>query len=212
MLIAGRSEGVRRPPGPVAPRGKGLGIDLGGDGSFDLDLLAIPCHGDRARISRHCVWKRSRRKQRVFAFLAGDAEARLFCWANAAVRKSGQNDEIQRFADYWRKRIGARPHELIIDSRLATHIILTWLDQNGDRFRRAAEVDQVAARRHRRRPQVRLATRAAGQCQTKCRTSRILEFMVRISRYPDDIRKIAVRVVGRDKPTLLPARNDEDAD
>ncbi len=56
----------------------GLGVDLGGCGSFDLDFHTIPYHGDDALIQKHYVSKRSRRQRGVLAFLVRDADAR-FC-------------------------------------------------------------------------------------------------------------------------------------
>ena len=134
MLLARRSAIVRRPDGPVAPRVGGLGVDLGGGGSCDLDFRAIPCRGDHALIEGHCVSKRSRRQKGVLAFLARDAEARLFRCANAAVRKGGQNDGILRFADCQRERTGELPRELIFDLRLATDADLAMLDRSGIYF------------------------------------------------------------------------------
>ena len=85
----------------------GLGVDLGGHGSFDLDFHTIPYHGDDALIQKHYVSKRSRRQRDVLAFLVRDADARGFAYAKATVRKADQNDEILRFAKAWRARTGA---------------------------------------------------------------------------------------------------------
>ena len=182
---------------------RGLGVDLGGDGSFDLDFHTIPYHGDHALIERHYVSKRSRKQRGVLAFLARDAEARLFCYANAAVRKGGQNDEILRFADYWRERTGELPRELIFDSRLTTHANLARLDGMG--------IDFITLRKRTRSllagieaaPEADWRRVRLTNVGRKYRTPRILESMVRISRYPDDIRQIAVRDLGHEKPTLL---------
>ena len=61
-----------------------LGIDRGG--SFDLDFHTIPYHGGDALVEKHCVSKRSRKRKGILAFLAQDAETRLFCYANGSVR------------------------------------------------------------------------------------------------------------------------------
>jgi len=54
------------------------------------------------------VSKRSRRQKGILAFLAQDADARVFGYANAEVRKSDQPDEILRFVDFWKARTGTR--------------------------------------------------------------------------------------------------------
>ncbi len=110
---------------------RSLGPDLGGGRSFDLDFHTIPFHGDDALLERHYVSKRSRRQKGILAFLARDADARLFAWANASLRKHGQNDEILRFAAAWRERTGELPAELVFDSRLTTYANLAQLHQLG---------------------------------------------------------------------------------
>jgi hypothetical protein len=84
-----------------------LGLEYGV--SFDVDFHTIPFHGEDAVLQRHYVSKRSRRQKGVLAFLAQDADKRVFCYANAAVRKEDQGDEILRFVEYWQKRTGRLP-------------------------------------------------------------------------------------------------------
>jgi len=72
-----------------------LGLERGV--SFHLDFHTIPFHGEDALIEKHYVSKRSRRQKGVLAFLAQDAERRVFCYANAGVRKAEQADEVLRF-------------------------------------------------------------------------------------------------------------------
>jgi hypothetical protein len=50
--------------------------------SFDLDFHTIPFHGEDALVEKHYVSKRSRRQKGVLAFLAQDAETRVFCYGN----------------------------------------------------------------------------------------------------------------------------------
>ena len=63
-----------------------LGMERGV--SFHLDFHTIPFHGEDALIEKHYVSKRSRRQKGVLAFLAQDAERRVFCYANAEIRKA----------------------------------------------------------------------------------------------------------------------------
>jgi transposase len=62
-----------------------LGLQWGA--SFDLDFHTIPFHGEDALMEKHYVSKRSRRQKGVLAFLARDAERRVFCYANANLHK-----------------------------------------------------------------------------------------------------------------------------
>jgi hypothetical protein len=104
-----------------------LGLDRGN--TFDLDFHTIPFHGEDALVEKHYVSKRSRRQKGILAFLAQDASTRVFCYANAQVRKEDQNDEILRFVDYWKDRTGRYPEELIFDSKLTTYENLSRLNE-----------------------------------------------------------------------------------
>ena len=107
----------RRLPGLMHDWGKAArAFGLAAGASFDLDFHAIPYHGDRALMEKHHVSRRSRRQNGILAFLARDAEARVFCYANAAVRKDGQNDEILRFAEDYRQETGALLGEMVFDN------------------------------------------------------------------------------------------------
>jgi hypothetical protein len=109
-----------------------LGLERGV--SFDLDFHTIPFHGEDALVQKHYVSKRSRRQKGILAFLAQDAATRVFCYANAQVRKADQNDEVLRFVDFWKKRTGHLPEELIFDSRLTSYANLSRLNQLGIHF------------------------------------------------------------------------------
>ncbi len=183
----------------------GLETDLGGDGSFDLDFHAIPWHGrdPEAPVERHCVSKRSRRQKGVLAFLARDADARLLVYANARVRKADRNDEVLRFVGFWEERNGGPPRELVFDSRLTTHAGLARIDAMGIDFltlrrRSRSLLDAIAACPESDWKQVRLTN--VGRT---CRTPRVLDRRVRIPGCPGDIRQLAVRGLGHERPTLL---------
>ena len=176
---------------------------LGLGQSFDLDFHTIPFHGHDALIQRHYVSKRSRRQKGILAFLARDADSRLFAWADASLRKADQNAAILRFAEAWKDRTGTYPAELVFDSRLTTYACLARLDQLG--------IDFLTLRR--RSPKLVAALLAAPASHWRqvtlsnvgriYRTPRILERTVRLRGYPQPIRQIAVTDLGHEKPTLL---------
>ena len=95
---------------------QGRGLHAGD--SFDLDFHTIPYHGDRALIEKHYVSRRSRCQNGILAFLASDAGSRTFRYCNATVRKDGQNDEVLRFVEEFRREMGTLPGELVFDSGL----------------------------------------------------------------------------------------------
>jgi hypothetical protein len=104
--------------------------------SFDLDFHTIPFHGEDVLVEKHYVSKRSRQQKGILAFLAQDADTRVFCYANAELRKDQKDDEILRFVAYWKQRTGRLPEELIFDSKLTTsksrQLFLDFINASAD--------------------------------------------------------------------------------
>jgi hypothetical protein len=178
-----------------------LGLERGI--SFHLDFHTIPFHGEDALVEKHYVSKRSRRQKGVLAFLAQDADQRFFCYANADVSKKQQNDEILRFIEFWKKRTGRLPEELIFDSKLTTYANLNVLNQMGIRFitlRRRTDklLEQIdgAPVSAWRRIELKSISRAY-------RTPRILDERVVLDDYQGELRQIAITDLGHEQPTLL---------
>lgn len=178
-----------------------LGLERGI--SFHLDFHTIPFHGEDALVEKHYVSKRSRRQKGVLAFLAQDADQRFFCYANADVSKKQQNDEILRFIEFWKKRTGRLPEELIFDSKLTTYANLNVLNQMGIRFitlRRRTDklLEQIdsAPVSAWRRIELKSISRAY-------RTPRILDERVVLDDYQGELRQIAITELGHEQPTLL---------
>jgi hypothetical protein len=178
-----------------------LGIDRGD--SFDLDFHTIPYHGDDALIEKHYVSKRSRKQKGILAFLAQDADTRVFCYANSSLRQQEQNDEILHFAEFWKQRTGKWPQELIFDSKLTAHANLNRLNEWGIQFitlrRRSPQmlhqVHQLPLSAWRR-------VELSGVTH-EYRTPRILDQTIGLSHYSGPLRQIVIADLGHDEPTFL---------
>ena len=57
--------------------------------SFDIDFHTIPFHGEDPLVEKHYVSKRSRSQKGMLAFLAQDAETRVFCIGSAEMGQTG---------------------------------------------------------------------------------------------------------------------------
>jgi Transposase DDE domain len=178
-----------------------LGLKYGT--SFDLDFHTIPFHGEDALVQKHSVSKRSRRQKGMLAFLAHDADTRVFCYAKGQLRTKEQNDEILQFVAYWEQRTGQVPHELIFDSKLTTYANLNRLNQRG--------IDFITLRR---RSQKMLATIAhlpasawrrvnLQNVARAYRRPRVLDEKVHLSGYDGSIRQLTVADLGHEEPTFL---------
>jgi len=178
-----------------------LGIDRGL--SFDLDFHTIPYHGDDALVEKHYVSKRSRRQKGILAFLAQDADTRVFCYANATLRKKDQNDEILRFAAFWKQRTGKWPSELIFDSKLTTYANLNRLNEWGIDFmtlrRRSPQMVQEAH-------QIPLSAWRRIELTSlsrEYRTPRILDQRITLADYAGSLRQLIITDLGHEDPTFL---------
>jgi len=171
--------------------------------SFDLDFHTIPFHGEDALVQKHYVSKRSRRQKGMLAFLAHDADTRVFCYANGQLQKAEQNDEILQFVAYWEQRTGQVPHELIFDSKLTTYANLNWLNQRG--------IDFITLRR--RSPKMLAALtrlpasawrRVALQNVARAyRRPRVLDDTIHLTGYEGPLRQLTVADLGHEEPTFL---------
>jgi len=171
--------------------------------SFDLDFHTIPYHGDDALVEKHYVSKRSRRQKGMLAFLAQDADTRVFCYANGELRKNEQNDEVLQFADFWKQRTGHLPEELIFDSKLTTYANLNKLNRLGIQFitlrRRSKKLLDAIAREPAsawRRIELQNSSRAY-------KTPRVLDRQISLKDYGGALRQLTVADLGHEDPTLL---------
>jgi hypothetical protein len=171
--------------------------------SFDLDFHTIPFHGDDALIEKHYISKRSRRQKGILAFLVQDAATRVFCYANGELRKGDQNDEILRFARFWKDRTGRSPQELIFDSKLTTYAKLDELNRLGIHFitlrRRAKglmrEIAQTPASAWRR-----IELKGVSRQYTH---PRILDRRITLADYEGPLRQVTIAELGHEEPTIL---------
>jgi len=108
--------------------------DLFTGGSLNLDFHSVPYFGEHPLVESHYLAKRSRRQPSILVFLAQDADAQVFCYANADIRKGEEADEIFRFIDFWKRQHGKAPQHLVFDSKLTTYAGLDRLDAVGITF------------------------------------------------------------------------------
>lgn len=108
--------------------------DLFAGESLNLDFHSVPYFGEHPLVESHYLAKRSRRQPSILVFLAQDADAQVFCYANADIRKGEEADEIFRFIEFWKRQHGRAPQHLVFDSKLTTYAGLDRLDVAGITF------------------------------------------------------------------------------
>jgi transposase len=180
---------------------KSIGMDRGT--FFDLDFHTIPFHGEDALVEKHYVSKRSRKQKGILVFLAQDAKTRVFCYANADLRKDEQNDEIIEFIYFWKQRTGQYPEELIFDSKLTTYQNLNRLNELGIQFmtlrrrsKKMLEEIQSQPPSAWRRIELEGVSRAY-------KTPRILDQKIDLKYYDGQIRQLVIDDLGHEDPIFL---------
>jgi len=178
-------------------------LGLGHGSSFDLDFHTIPFHGDDALVQKHYVSKRSRRQKGILAFVAHDADQRVFCYANGQLRKGDENDELLRFVEFWEKRTGHKPEELIFDSRLTTYAHLSKINEMGIQFmtlrRRSGKLLQAIYRQ----PPSSWRKVHLDSVTRLYRHPQVLDQRINLSGYQGVIRQLTIAELGHEEPTLL---------
>ena len=193
--------------GPLMPRWYPAAAELSEavrlGGSIDLDFHTIPYPGDPARWPKPEVSQRRRRPRGVLTVRARDADARLFCQADAPIRQETPNEAMLRLVDYGKAPTEKVPKELVFDRRFTVYAHLAKLAAQGIDFiplrRRHASLiehmdnlDQSAWR------PIRLTNRGRAY-----RTPRIADETVQLRGYPRPLRQIIVKGLGHDQPTGL---------
>jgi hypothetical protein len=179
----------------------GAGLRRGN--SFDLDFHTIPFHGEDALIEKHYVSKRSRRQKGILAFLAQDAETRVFCYANAELRKDQQNDEILRFVEFWKTRTGRLPEELIFDSKLTTYSNLSVLNRMGIKFITLRRRSKKLMERTARAPVSAWHRIELESISRAYRTPRVMDQQITLQEYEGNLRQLTIADLGHEAPTIL---------
>ena len=169
--------------------------------SLNLDFHSVPYFGEHPLVESHYLSKRSRRQPSVLTFLAQDADAQVFCYSNADIRKGEEAEEIFRFVEFWRRQYGKQPQHLVFDSKLTTYQGLDRLDAAGITFltlrRRSpsllAEVDRL--------PPSAWRTITLDVPHRKYRKPRVFEQKARPRERT--YRQFFITDLGHDEPTIL---------
>jgi transposase len=177
------------------------GLAHGAD--FDLDFHAIMHWGEDPILEKHYVPTRSQRARSVLTFFAQDADTHNLIYANADISKAAQNREVLAFTDHWRDLTGDWPAQLVFDQRLCTQAELAELNTRGITFitlrmRTKQLVAAIDALPDSAWKTVRLDRRG------RYTTPKVVDQpAVRLSRYPNSLRQLIVKGLGRDAPTVI---------
>src|SRR3954453_8122831 len=177
--------------------------------SFDLDFHTVPANAQEEPLEKHYVSSRSRRQKGVLVFLARDASERVLCYAHAGIPKAQQLDEILRFVDFWQKRTGGPPEELVFDSQLTTHANLSRLNRLGIRFMTLRRRTRGLLRAIWSRPAEAGRRITLNSLTRSFRTPKVLDERIRLKDYEGELRQVTIIDLGHEEPTVLLTNNFE---
>jgi len=177
--------------------------------SFSLDFHAIGHRGEDTDLENHYQPLRGKAGPSVLTFFAMEQKNRVFCYANANLTRTQQPGEVLRFVEFWEQLMGRKPQWLYFDSKLTKYAELSRLNQQGVWF--------VTIRRRGNRLLNRLARLSSDAWQKatidipkrRHQQIRYVDERVRLDDYEGEARKIAVRGLGREHPTLFLSNNFE---
>jgi transposase len=178
-----------------------LGLKFGV--SFDLDFHTIPFHGNDALVDKHYVSKRSRKQKGMLAFVVQDDATRVFCYGNTELEKKDRADQVLRFAEFWKKRSGAYPEELVFDSQLTTYATLDKLHRLGIKFITLRRRSETMLQRVHQQPASAWRRIKLDNVARAFRTPRVLDERIELKGYEGPIRQIAVKDLGHEQPTIV---------
>ena len=175
--------------------------------SFDLDFHSVAANTREEPLEKHYVPSRGHSQKGILIFVARDASERVLCYANAGVTKAQQDTEVVRFAQFWKRRTGNFPEELVFDSRLTTYGQLDALNKMGIRFltlrRRSrkmlGEIWSTPATAW-NRITLRSLTRSF-------RTPKVLDQRISLGGYQGPLRQVTVTDLGHEEPTVILTNN-----
>lgn len=177
--------------------------------SFDVDFHTVPANAQEEPLEKHYVSSRSRRQKGVLVFLARDATARVLCYAHAGIPKAQQPDEILKFVEFWQKRTGVPPAELVFDSQLTTHANLDRLNRLGIRFMTLRRRTRAMLGAIWSRPTSAWRRITLNSLTRSFRTPRVLDERIRLKDYEGELRQVTIIDLGHEEPTVLLTNNFE---
>lgn len=175
--------------------------------SFSLDFHAIGHRGEETGLENHYQPLRGQAGPSVLTFFAMEQKSRVFCYANANLIRTHQTGEIQRFADFWRQLMGKNPQWLYFDSKLTTYEELSRLNEQQIWFVTIRRRGVSLLRRLANLPATSWQKAVIDIPKRRHKQIQYVDERIRIDGYVGEARQIAVRGLGREKPTLFLTNN-----
>ena len=171
--------------------------------TINLDFHTVPHYGDESVLQTHWLPTKGKRLKGALTLFAQDCESTLFQYAQADILRSEASEQIVTFVKFWKKVHGKLASTLVFDSKLTSYEHLNILNEMGVNFitlrkrgkKLLAALDRIP---HRDWEKIHLDIP-----KRKYKSPFVFDSITELSGYDDNIRQIALKGTGRDRPSIL---------
>jgi hypothetical protein len=175
--------------------------------SFLLDFHAIPYRGEQAELDTHWQPQRGKAGPSVLTLFAQEQKSQVLCYANANLTREDQPGEVLAFVEFWRDVTGKNPQWLYFDSKLTTYAELARLTEEEIWFVTIRRRGCGLVRRLEALPANAWRKAVIDIPKRRHQHIQYVDERVRLRDYPRPARQIAVKGLGRERPTLFLSNN-----
>jgi len=175
--------------------------------TFCLDFHAIPYRGEPEALENHYLPTRSKASPRILTFFAHAPQSRVLCYANANLTRTDQSGQLMQFVEFWQSVTGRDPQWLYFDSKLVPYAELARVNERQIWFVTIRRRGAALLRRLRALPAASWQRAVLDIPKRRHQNIRYHDERTRLRDYPESIRQVAVRGLGRDNPTLCLSNN-----
>ena len=178
--------------------------------TFSVDFHPIPYRGEPTGLDRHYIPCRGAAGPSVQTFFALEQESRCLCYANANLTRGDQPGELMRFVTFWHELTDQDPQWLYFDSKLVDYTELSKVNKRDIHF---ITIRRRGTRILRRLEALPLSGWTGAVLDTPQRCHQQIWYVdanVKLRSYEGLIRQLAVKGLGREKPTLFLSNHFEE--
>ena len=169
----------------------------------NLDFTTIPYWGDDTHLENNWSGTRHKALASILAVLAHDPDTGLITYGDTSVRHDSKSEVALEFLDFYSQSGAQDLRYLVFDSKFTTYENLAKLDEDGIKF--------LTIRRRGKKTVDRLGTIADSEKKKirvpasdgKKRLLSVVDEVVFLKDYGDDIRQVSISGHGKIKPALI---------
>ncbi len=191
----------------MAQAGHRLGLYT--SSTINLDFHAVPHWGDESVLDKNWVGARGKGIKSALTLFAQDCDSKLILYTEADIRRSEADDQVLRFAAFWKKIAKSVAPTLVFDSRFTSYEQLARLDDQGIRFITLRRRGRALIRKAEALPASDWTRITVPHQKRKFPRPLVNESHVQLRGYPKPIRQIIMRGNGHEKPAFIITNDDK---